>query len=81
MLYTVVPLEKIYTDRTDSLIKSKNSREESTNVERDGFGVEHGRIYTRREGENYIIEGIQSTDMQDYLNPQYSPGNNFPCKE
>ncbi|MGN6713710.1 YlzJ-like family protein [Anaerocolumna jejuensis] len=79
MLYTVTPLDRIYTDRTESLIKSKRTEKKSTDVEQSSFDVEHGKIYTRKEGEGYIIEGIQSTDMQDYLNPVYSPGNNFPC--
>ena len=79
MLYTVTPLERIYSDRTEPLIKSNRIEIESTNVEQGSFSVKHGKIYTRKEGENNIIEGIQSTDMQDYLNPVYSPGNNFPC--
>ncbi|SHO53527.1 YlzJ-like family protein [Anaerocolumna xylanovorans] len=79
MLYTVTPLERIYTDRTKSNIQSKEKEEKSTEVERCSFDVERGKIYTRKEGKDYIIEGIQSTDMEDYLNPLYSPGNNFPC--
>lgn len=79
MLYTITPLERIYKDRTDPLIKSKLSEEESTAVERSNFEMEHGKIYARKEGTDYIIEGIQSTDMQDYLRTEYAPGNNFPC--
>lgn len=79
MLYTITPLERIYTNRTESLINTKGPKKESTDVEQSSFDVKHGKIYTKKEGDNYIIKGIQSTDMQDYLNPGYSPGNNFPC--
>lgn len=78
MLYTITPLERIYTDRTEPLVISKQSQKESTTVEQSSFDVKHGKIYARKEGENYIIEGMQSTDMQDYLREEYAPGNNFP---
>lgn len=79
MLYTVTPLERIYTDRTKPDLQPEKEEEKSTEVERRSFDVENGKVYTRKAGKEYIIEGIQSTDMKDYLNPQYSPGNNFPC--
>jgi hypothetical protein len=37
----------------------------------------NGRIITRRDGENYIIERISSTDMKDYLKAEYSPGQSY----
>jgi hypothetical protein len=37
----------------------------------------NGRIVTRREGENYIIERLNSTNMKDYLNDEYVPGKNI----
>lgn len=83
MIYSTTPLERIYTDRTNSLLNTSKQevkeKRESTDVERTDFCVEHGKVYTRREGESYIIEGLQSTDMQDYLKTEYAPGNNFPC--
>ena len=85
MIYSATPLERIYTDRTQSVLntgkRDGNSENKSTAVERSDFAVEHGKVYTRREGDSYIIEGIQSTDMQDYLKTEYAPGNNFPCNK
>lgn len=85
MIYSVTPLERIYTSRTQSVLNTSkndgNSENESTAVERSDFAVEHGKVYTRREGDSYIIEGIQSTDMEDYLKTEYAPGNNFPCNK
>jgi hypothetical protein len=85
LIYSTTPLEKIYTSRTESLLNTGNrdirSENESTAVEKTNFAVEHGKVYTRKEGDSYIIEGIQSTDMQDYLKTDYAPGNNFPCNK
>lgn len=78
MLYTVVPLEKIYA--TPQYDKDKNSTDKNYQA-KDGADIEyqevllpHGRIITRREGKDYIIEKIHSTDMRDYLNEEYAPG-------
>jgi hypothetical protein len=78
MLYTVVPLERVYHNfREDDKPKLKsgdNNKQESDNTEYKEVMLEHGRVITRRDGENYIIEQINSTDMQDYLNEAYVPG-------
>ena len=84
MLYTVRPLERIYA-LPSVFDPKKNSSSEGMKT---GGAVEgntgeaqykevllpNGRIVTRRDGENYIIERINSTDMKDYLNQEYIPG-------
>ena len=35
--------------------------------------LKHGRVVTRRDGDNYVVQRINSTDMRDYLNEEYSP--------
>lgn len=67
MLYTAVPLERVY----------KNFREKDKideNTEYKEVVLPHGKIITKREGENYVVEKINSTDMSDYLNDEYAPG-------
>lgn len=69
MLYTVVPLERIYVDH--------NAKEEIKNEAEPEYKevpLKHGRVVTRREGENYVVQKINSTDMRDYLNEDYTPG-------
>ena len=74
MLYTVMPLERIYArplSYTD--IRHEKPKNESELEYRD-VPLKHGRVLTRREGENYIIERVNSTDMSDYLNDEYVAG-------
>lgn len=70
MLYTVVPLERIYVDHNakDQVIK------ETAEPEYKEVILKHGRVVTRRDGDNYVVQKINSTDMSDYLNADYSPG-------
>lgn len=76
MLYTSKPLERVYADPSvfDSTRKDKPKEEEQLQYRE--LSLPNGRIVTRREGENYIIERIHSTDMKDYLNEEYYPGKN-----
>lgn len=76
MLYTSVPLERIYADMRGRE-KSENRAEDTGSADYKEVQLKHGRIVTRREGEGYIIDGISSTDMSDYLNGQYSPGQPY----
>ncbi|BCJ95149.1 hypothetical protein acsn021_27180 [Anaerocolumna cellulosilytica] len=84
MLYTIVPLERIYSCRTESVIRGRrldnDSGEMSTDVEYKRIALRHGHIYARREGEGYIVDGILSTDMADYLDKNYFPGKSIDCK-
>ena len=70
MLYTVVPLERIYVDQraNDSALKGEAEPEYKEVL------LKHGRVIARREGENYVVQNINTTDMSDYLNAEYSPG-------
>ncbi|QHQ62161.1 hypothetical protein Ana3638_16380 [Anaerocolumna sedimenticola] len=77
MLYTVVPLERIYSYRTESILVNTHQKEEKnepTDVECGDIMLKHGKISTRRMGDNFIVEGINSTDMGDYLKKEYMPG-------
>lgn len=76
MLYTIMPLERIYSNRVES-IYSKRKIQETNNLndsEYRNLSLSYGSIYAKREGDTYIVERITSTDMSDYLNPQYAPG-------
>lgn len=77
MLYTVVPLERIYSYRTESILgKSKRNTESAADqTEYINLELPHGRLYARREEDHYIVDGIRSTDMDDYLNTEYMPGS------
>jgi hypothetical protein len=84
MLYTVKPLESIYAppslfnpNRKEKQEKKQENSEASAEAEYKEVPLPNGRIVTRREGENYIIERINSTDMKDYLNENYVPGKNY----
>ena len=66
MLYTVVPLERIYNDM--NLIKQEEP------VECKVFYTKYGTITTNLVNDEYIIDSIRSTNMEDYLNPDYQPG-------
>lgn len=66
MLYTVRPLERIYTDL--------NCEVEEEPKELKMFETEHGHIYARKSDDKYIIEQIVSSDMSDYLNEIFQPG-------
>lgn len=78
MLYTVVPLERIYSYRTESVLgnaRNPGSAEgKDTAVEFRNIALKHGNVYTRIDGSDYVVEGIASTDMADYLNAEYMPG-------
>ena len=77
MLYTSRPLERIYAPPS---VFDVNRSEKPTNKAVDDYKevlLPNGRIVTRREGDNYIIERINSTDMSDYLNEKYFPGKNM----
>ena len=77
MLYTVRPLEKIYaTPKTKKDIE-KEETERTENTEYQEVDLPNGRILTRRDGEKNIICRVNSTDMSDYLNVDYSPGKAY----
>ena len=74
MLYTVMPLERIYA-RPASYADIRQARPENQqDTAYHEVLLPHGRVVTRREGENYIVDHVISTDMKDYLQSEYSPG-------
>ena len=81
MLYTVRPLEQIYAvPSAFELHKQASSSAQAKAGESTEYRevlLRNGRIVTRRDGDNYVIERVNSTDMQDYLNAEYSPGKNM----
>ncbi len=77
MLYTSRPLERIYAPPS---VFEKKRNAESENIAEDEYKeilLPNGRVITRRDGDNYVIERINSTDMNDYLNENYFPGKNM----
>jgi len=72
MLYTIVPLERIFTNFRQT--EQDTQKEEEQKAEYKEVQLPNGRIVAKRDGENYVIERINSTDMSDYLNEEYTPG-------
>lgn len=81
MLYTVIPLERVYhnfREENGPTIKDKTKEKSlEENSEYKEVQLKHGRIVTRRDGDNYVIQKVNSTDMGDYLNSEYAPGNPY----
>lgn len=79
MLYTVIPLEQIYRkDSKNRKIENKTEKKtDQSDYEYKEVLLPHGRIITRREGDDHIIERINSTNMSDYLNTDYHPGKKY----
>ncbi len=75
MLYTVIPLERIYSNHnlnyTTNKSVNKNGLSEKDYKEME---LDYGKLYARKEGDQYVVDGIQSTDMRDYLKSEYIPG-------
>jgi hypothetical protein len=81
MLYTVRPLERIYANPDlFQTAKKKDKPEDNADAEYNEVLLPNGRIVTRRDGEDYVIENISSTDMKDYLNADYVPGKSIKNK-
>ncbi|HHT87990.1 MAG TPA: hypothetical protein GX002_03140 [Clostridiales bacterium] len=70
MLYTAKPLERVYVDQR----AKKQPAAQETEPEYKEVMLKHGRIVARRDGENYVVQKINTTDMSDYLNEEYMPG-------
>ena len=77
MLYTVRPLERVYARPASYTDIKQEKPKNQTELQYREVSLQHGRVVTRREGDEYVVEGINSTDMQDYLNEKYTPGKNF----
>lgn len=81
MLYTSVPLERVYHNfREQAKPVAKDSSSEHNNEDNMEYKevlLKHGRLVTKRDGENYVVQKVYSTDMGDYLNDRYSPGMEY----
>jgi hypothetical protein len=77
MLYTVRPLERIYARPVSYTDIKQDKPKDQTEAQYREVNLQHGRVVTRREGDEYVVEGVNSTSMQDYLNEQYSPGKSY----
>ncbi|MDF2908171.1 MAG: hypothetical protein K0R34_3492 [Herbinix sp.] len=77
MLYTVRPLERIYARPASYPDIKQEKPKDQTEAQFREVTLQHGRVVTRREGDAYVVEGVNSTDMQDYLNEKYSPGQDI----
>lgn len=77
MLYTIVPLERVYSNTTRSLIDDYMVQALSpveTETQYIDIPIAHGSLSARRQGDKYIVNQIKSTDMSSYLNEMYAPG-------
>jgi len=70
-------LERIYAPPEVFDPKRKKRQENEAAAEYKEVMLPNGRLITRRDGDNYIIERVNSTDMKDYLKAEYSPGKNY----
>ncbi len=77
MLYTVRPLERIYARPASYTDIKQDKPKETASMEYREVALKYGKVITRREGENYVVDQLYSTDMQDYLKTDYSPGKNI----
>ncbi len=82
MLYTITPLERVYGDRNNTTadnitVNDKGSEQEELKT----YSLTHGRVYVKKKGDHYVIDGIQSTDMSDYLKKEYAPGEKYQSEE
>ena len=82
MLYTIVPLENIYSNRTKSILDdymvanlSSGTPNSRTNTEFRNIPIAYGSVTASRRGDKYLVNQVKSTDMSDYLNEKYSPGS------
>jgi len=77
MLYTARPLERIYAVPSAFNNSKQETGKDEVNQDYRDVLLPNGRLITRRDGDNYVIERINSTDMKDYLNEAYCPGQNY----
>lgn len=66
MLYTSMPLERIYHDM--------NKEEEEQEIALKEFPTANGRVYAEEVDGAYYIRNIESSNMQDYLSEKYQIG-------
>ncbi|MDF2800548.1 MAG: hypothetical protein K0S61_451 [Anaerocolumna sp.] len=78
MLYTITPLERVYVDnnsKAEDSVTFKDKNDEGQELKT--YSLSHGRVYVKKKGDHYIIDGIQSTDMSDYLKKEFALGEKY----
>lgn len=79
VLYTVVPLQKIYDKEKDP--NQALNKKQDEKAEYKEFRIQHGHIIAIRKDDEYIVDRILSTDMSDYLNQDCAPGKSYRHKK
>lgn len=82
MLYTVTPLERIYVDtnsKADDKLEVKNKGNEEEGLKT--YSLNHGNVYVKKKGKDFVVAGVQSTDMSDYLKKEYAIGEKYHIDE
>lgn len=79
MLYSSMPLDRIYKNQVNSLIIPRNgyARGNNDSVSENDIkilDITHGKVFAKRDGDNYVVHSLSSTDLRDYMNPKYSMG-------
>lgn len=82
MLYTAMPLERIYHNFASIQNPSMPLPafpDDSTifHTKKTTVELPHGKVTVAHNGKHCTIESIHSTDMTDYLNKKYCPGTTF----
>lgn len=71
MLYTTMPLERIYHNFHDNSLKTETN---DLSLSRKKIHTKYGNLTVHQEGSHYVIDHFSSTNMEDYLTPKYCPG-------
>ncbi|MFV0343730.1 MAG: YlzJ-like family protein [Anaerocolumna sp.] len=77
MLYTVTPLERVYVDNNKKPEEKATNKASENEEELKTYTISNGRVYVKKKGDHYVIDGIQSTDMSDYLKKELAPGEKY----
>ncbi len=70
MLYTIIPLERVYVPQVTS-----DNDQPAAKMERKDVSINNGVVSLVKQNDHYVVDRVWSTDMKDYLNTDYSPGS------
>ena len=82
MLYSAMPLERIYhqfasLQNPSSPLPAFPDDSTMFHTKKTTVELPNGNVTVIKNGEEWRIESLQSTDMTDYLNQKYCPGATF----
>lgn len=82
MLYTAMPLERIYhqfasMQNPSSPLPAFPDDSTMFHTKKTTVHLPNGTVTVVKNGKECIIESVNSTDMTDYLNKKYCPGATF----